>query len=306
MTLGGRFFLAGVAVGLAGLGLLAGQAPFPPSAAALRLHPSTAALLSLGALLMVIGCFACVIQPALDPAAGARVSVATVRTSVAMFVTALTLANIFGLPLVLTLQRGIAAAGPGQRQVGPLGLAYLIASSEIPLLGVLWFRLVRPGTMSWRELGVRLRPIGEQVQLGLLGGIGLFATAGIFGALLTRLGIRQNQYERFQGIEGAPLALFALALLAGCVLAPLVEELFFRGYVFQTFWQRRGPWWSYLFSALLFAAAHANLPAAAPIFVMGLMLAYLFRRTGSIVPGMIAHGLNNAISFSLLYWGFRG
>jgi membrane protease YdiL (CAAX protease family) len=150
---------------------------------------------------------------------------------------------------------------------------------------------------------LRWQPLLDYVQRGLLGGVALFIAAAAVGAVLTRIGVHQNQFERFEGIEGAPLPLFLVAVAAGCLLAPFAEELFFRGYVFQTFSERYHPAWAYAFSAGLFAVVHANLAAAAPIFVLGLMLAYIFKSSGSIIPGAIAHGVNNAISFWLLYTG---
>ena len=82
--------------------------------------------------------------------------------------------------------------------------------------------------------------------------------------------------------------------------------MFFRGYVFRTFARDRGRVWAYTYSAALFSVTHANLSAAVPIFVLGLMLAYIFERSGSLIPGIVAHGVNNAIAFGLLYAGLGG
>ena len=53
--------------------------------------------------------------------------------------------------------------------------------------------------------------------------------------------------------------------------------------------------------ALLFAVVHLNLPAILPILVMAVTLAFLYDRTQSIVPGIVAHGLNNAVALVLVY-----
>lgn len=305
MTLGGKLALCGLVLTLIGAGILAASGPVPRSPAALQGRPA-AGVVGLGILLLVLGCFVYVLEPAFEAQAASHVSPATVRTSLAMLVAAVATANLISLPLLLAQRRPIGAGGSPGGSLGPLGLTYLVAGSEIPIIAVVWLRLVLPGAMSWRQLGLRLRPLGEHAWRGLTGGIALFLTAAVVGAVLTRFGVHQNQFERFQGVEHAPLGLFLLALAAGCLLAPFAEELFFRGYVFQTFSERYGRIWSYLFSAGLFAVVHANLAAAVPIFVLGLMLAYIFQRSGSIVPGIIAHGLNNAISFVLLYSGITG
>ncbi len=302
MTIGGKLCLAGTIVALAGGALLAQSLPWPPTPVELRLQPGGAALAGAGVLLVVVGLVVYVVQPALDRNLAARVPIASIRTSLAMFALAVLLANLATIPVIVRLgPRAVAGSS-----VGPGTLLYLIVASEIPIIFVVWLRLVLPGGRTWGELGLRLRPIDSHVSLGLLGGLALFISAGIVGAVLTRFGIHQNQLERFEGIEGSSPLMFLLALLAGCVLAPLAEELFFRGYVFKTFLDQRGPAWAYLYSSGLFALVHANLAAAAPIFVLGLILAYLFQRSNSAVPGMIAHGLNNAIAFVLLYKGLTG
>lgn len=302
MTAGGKIFLGGAVLSIAGLAALALQGRLPAGVATLEREPE-AGPLALGLLIAALGCVVYVVQPAFDAQVAKQVPYATVRTSLAMLVTAVAVANLISLPALIPRGRPIAAAGPGTTSLGPLGLAYIIAASELPIIAVVWLRLVVPGCLSWRELGLRWRPFLVHLQRGLLGGGALFIAAGIVGALLTRFGVRQNQFERFEGIEGASLGLFLIAMAAGCVLAPFAEELFFRGYVFQTFARRYHPAWAYLFSAGLFAVVHANLAAAVPIFVLGLMLAYIFQQSGSIVPGVIAHGVNNAISFWLLYTG---
>jgi membrane protease YdiL (CAAX protease family) len=62
---------------------------------------------------------------------------------------------------------------------------------------------------------------------------------------------------------------------------------------------RHGPWVAVLVGAFLFALAHGIsivLPAA---FVLGVVNALLLRRSGSVWPGVVAHGVNNALVFGL-------
>ena len=59
-------------------------------------------------------------------------------------------------------------------------------------------------------------------------------------------------------------------------------------------------------SAVLFGAIHLNLAAIVPIVVMALGLAFLYDRSGSVVPGIVAHGFNNAVAITLLYAGVAG
>ncbi len=84
------------------------------------------------------------------------------------------------------------------------------------------------------------------------------------------------------------------------LLAPLAEEVVFRGAVLRTLLRwNRGPWVAIVISALLFSAAHLN-PAQLPhTFLVGLLLGWLYYRTDSIIPGMVYHWVNNSIAYVL-------
>ena len=86
-----------------------------------------------------------------------------------------------------------------------------------------------------------------------------------------------------------------------CLLAPLVEELVMRGAVLRALlrWMPGRQWLMIALSALLFALIHMN-PAQMPhAFVMGLLLGWMYVRTGSIVPGVAFHWANNTVAFIL-------
>jgi membrane protease YdiL (CAAX protease family) len=84
-----------------------------------------------------------------------------------------------------------------------------------------------------------------------------------------------------------------------CVAAPVVEELFFRGFMFTVFRERLGVAWSALLVGVVFGIGHAPAPAISLIAlgVFGVGLCLLYWRTQSIIPGMALHALNNAITF---------
>src|SRR5579884_230563 len=255
MTAGGKLFLAGVVVAAVGAAPLAATHNLPPSPASITTNPLVW-ILGAGLFVGLVGALAYVLEPSFSVKAGATVPYATVRTSLAMFLTALVLTTLLSLPLIAI--PGQAAAGnPADPRLKPYILAYLVFASEVPIAFVVWLRIVKPHCLRWRELGLR-RLSFEHLGLGVAGGLALFAAAGIVSALLSAAGLRQNQFERFEGVQGAPALAFGLAVFAGCIAAPFAEELFFRGYVFKSFEQRYGGVWAYLFSAGLFAVVHTN------------------------------------------------
>lgn len=110
------------------------------------------------------------------------------------------------------------------------------------------------------------------------------------------LGLRLSpEYERlFAGLMGSDLGFLAVG-----VLAPLAEEMVFRGAVLRTLdaaFGRRFRWLAVVASALLFAVAHGNMAQGFSAFVLGLVLGWMYVRTGSIVPGVVFHWVNNSIA----------
>ena len=84
------------------------------------------------------------------------------------------------------------------------------------------------------------------------------------------------------------------------LLAPLAEELVFRGAILRSLlkWNSR-PWVAILIYAVLFSAAHMN-PAQIPhTLLIGLLLGWLYYRTDSIVPGVVFHWVNNTVAYVL-------
>ena len=59
---------------------------------------------------------------------------------------------------------------------------------------------------------------------------------------------------------------------------------------------------AYRATSLLFATLHLNKPAWLPILVLSLIFCYAYQRTGSIVPSMVGHALNNSAAFCILYF----
>lgn len=95
-----------------------------------------------------------------------------------------------------------------------------------------------------------------------------------------------------------------LVVATACVAAPVGEELFFRR-ILQGWLEKRLPAadgaWAIGITSLAFAAAHAGQGLAyIPLFPLGVVLGWLVRRTGSIIPSILLHTLFNAVSVALL------
>jgi hypothetical protein len=101
------------------------------------------------------------------------------------------------------------------------------------------------------------------------------------------------------GAKGSTAALIGVAFVV-TVLAPLAEELFFRGYFFGAL-RRLGLWPAALLTGLAFGVVHvAGSPVAfiLPLALLGTLLCLLRERTGSLYPGIALHCINNSVALS--------
>lgn len=87
-----------------------------------------------------------------------------------------------------------------------------------------------------------------------------------------------------------------LFLLVAVVMAPLCEEIFFRGFLFRGFAESWGWAWGAVVSAAVFGIAHLQLDVFVPLFALGLALAWVYKRTGSLWTSIALHALFNGLS----------
>jgi membrane protease YdiL (CAAX protease family) len=89
------------------------------------------------------------------------------------------------------------------------------------------------------------------------------------------------------------------------VLAPLVEELLFRGVAYKAIRERGYPRLALAFSSLLFGIIHVNVPTLVPLTAFAIVLGLLYERTGTLLAPIAAHAMFNAINFGLFLYSAK-
>ena len=97
--------------------------------------------------------------------------------------------------------------------------------------------------------------------------------------------------ETFDVLESGWLGIFAVS-----VLGPILEEMLFRGAITRELLKHYKPQHAILFSGLIFGLFHINPAQILPAMLIGFVLAWLYWRTKSIIPGIIIHIINNSLS----------
>jgi uncharacterized protein len=119
---------------------------------------------------------------------------------------------------------------------------------------------------------------------------------------------KEKTLEQLGSNEGAALLVLSAGLT--CVVAPMCEELLFRGFIFTSLRNWAGTLGAAVITGLLFGGVHVGSAPAldlVPLAALGFGLCLLYRFTGSLYPCMIAHALNNCVAFAgLENWGWQG
>jgi membrane protease YdiL (CAAX protease family) len=150
-----------------------------------------------------------------------------------------------------------------------------------------------------RALGFR-RPDWRVAALWMViaGALG-YAASALYDVLKGPLGLQTNTDILAEQIKVAPLTTLGL-LLAGALVAPICEEVFFRGFALPGFARAMPIWAAIVISSLLFGVAHIDLGTLAPLIVIGLLLGVVRWKTRSLWPSTLLHTLNNTAALLAL------
>jgi len=160
----------------------------------------------------------------------------------------------------------------------------------------------RRGPLS--ALGLSRPPLMADARAGVLG-YGVFVALAVLagalgGGLLGDLYLppaQQSALDMLYHSQGA--ATYAIYLLLMCVIAPVLEETVFRGFIHSGLRSKLRPLPAIVAGSALFGAYHMTLalPAMAAVALVGALLAVLYERTGSLWPGILTHSLHNLLAF---------
>lgn len=197
----------------------------------------------------------------------------------------------------------VVLANGGTANDDDIATAVLLGASllgEVFLLLAVALFTVGKYKVSWTALGLRLPRRGSWwLPLALLGGA--LAVVWIYFAVLAVLGIEPTGNIPEEAFDNVPLVVLVGVLSLG--LAPFMEETFFRGFLFGGLRGRWGVFWAALGTGLLFAVAHLDPLVFIPFTAVGMLFAWGYVYSGSLLASMIAHLLFNGLSFGLAVSG---
>ncbi len=196
--------------------------------------------------------------------------------------------------VLIVVAAGVAAIGD-ERGVGSFPV-WALAAFYLVLVAMVWYFSVYKYRAGWQTLGFR---VPENLWSFALAALVLLASLSLFAAYKLATDYLPVSWLRPGDV---PPEVFGHGLervvngLAVVVVAPVAEELFFRGFMLGGLVAAVGDLRAIVVSSALFAAMHASIGTFIPLFAAGVLLAWLYLRTRSIWPPIAAHSTQNALA----------
>ncbi|MGI5891960.1 MAG: CPBP family intramembrane glutamic endopeptidase [Bacillota bacterium] len=166
------------------------------------------------------------------------------------------------------------------------------------------YAITKKKTGSLHLLGfIRSDPF-ETIKIGITRGLVIYLMTMIVSAVITILFPQDRTTQQIVQLvlqQSNPIVRFGL-VLGAVVLAPIGEEVFFRGILFTLLKNKLGKWCGVIISSAIFAALHFDIWAFMPIFIGSIILCLLYHKYGNICINILAHATWNGITIAILLW----
>lgn len=213
----------------------------------------------------------------------------------------------FGATIVLGIVVFVMATAAGVESDAPGVNIGLTIVQNVALVGAaFFFATMSGGRIAAVDFGLRRARFWRSVGLLIGVWIAFFLLSGAW-ALLLNLDQQQDLPEEL-GADG-PLGNVLAVVVLVTVVAPLGEELFFRGFFFGALRNWRGAWLAAIITGIVFGGIHLGSSPAGyvvPLMIFGAGLCMLYEWTGSLYPAIALHALNNSIALGAnLDWDWQ-
>ncbi len=199
---------------------------------------------------------------------------------------------------VIAVVASVAGADVGD---GPPGVTIAgTLALDGALIAVVWLLASRRGHVRPRDFGLTrlsLRSFATWTGAALLA---WYSFNLLYSAVFSPSG-KQDTLDAMGANDGIALLLVTTAFVV--LIAPVVEEIFFRGFCYRALRNRLGRWSAAALVGIVFGSIHYSGPETlaliAPLAVLGTLFCLLYERTGSLYPAIAFHVINNAIALAV-------
>lgn len=196
---------------------------------------------------------------------------------------------------------GVALADTDRTVLTAVSALLVYGLTLLVLIGVPWwtkkYRTSREDMgltrlMSWTDIG--LAPVGLVVYFFVSS-----VLVYVFSQLVPSIDLTQTQETGFENIHLYYQYLLVFGVLV--ILAPVAEEMIFRGYLYGKLRKALPVWVAMLLTSIVFGLVHGQWNVAIDVFALSMVLCSLREITGNIWAGMLLHLLKNGVAFYILF-----
>ncbi len=158
---------------------------------------------------------------------------------------------------------------------------------------------LRPFNYSWREIGIHSfkKDYWKWIFVWLLI---LIATSIALVSIMDLFGIGTDNDKTQSLQQNMNWINITIGFVSAAIISPVYEEIFYRGFLYKWFRVKWGLVTGLFFSSIIFTIVHIPTYNTLPVnFISGLIFAWTYEKTNSIIPGMIIHGTFNGIAVIL-------
>ncbi|MGG0889562.1 CPBP family intramembrane glutamic endopeptidase [Cytobacillus horneckiae] len=158
---------------------------------------------------------------------------------------------------------------------------------------------LKPYGLKWADVG--FRTFSKRYWKNIIGWLIILIVASVFLVLLMeqmKLGIENSKTNSMQ--SNLNWLTFTIAFISAAIISPLYEEIFYRGFIYKWFRVKWGVTAGILISSIIFTIVHIPTFNTLPVnFVSGVIFAWTYEKSGSILPAIIVHSLFNGTAVIL-------
>ncbi len=183
---------------------------------------------------------------------------------------------------------------------------YLSVSYLYIFFVVLVFTVVKYGSKP-ADLGLKPFKLRRAIAVAFVWWLAIRATVLVYSVVATTIAERfgakppAEMTSRVPELFGSGAVGFLLACVVAVLIGPIVEEVYFRGFMYPAFKRALGTWPAIIVSGVIFGVFHVNPWLIFPTGLMGVVMAYLYEKEGSLGAPFFLHALNNLVSVVIVY-----
>ncbi|MFD1738887.1 CPBP family intramembrane glutamic endopeptidase [Bacillus salitolerans] len=168
----------------------------------------------------------------------------------------------------------------------------------------LYLVALKPKGLRWNEVGIRRFPVRYYGPIAGWTIVVIVVSIGLFVLLDLLVGIG-TENAKTESLKNQLTTLnFTIGFISAALISPIYEEIFYRGFLYRFLRGKYGVTVSIFISSFIFMVVHIPTYNTLPVnFVTGVVFAWTYERSGSVIPGIIIHGIFNGIAIILTALG---